>query len=127
MNPKGGMKTSKLKGLSNRQKRLLQALHKAKTARRKVIIRDANKELIMTLVECVVNIIKGNVKLTSAQLKKLRPHEQMLKRFIKKSTSTKSKREIISEDLSLNQGGGFLGAILGPIAKLLLGGLFTPK
>ena len=92
----------------------LQALAKAKGAVKNTIISHANKDLILSLVECAVNIIRGNVKLTPNQFRRLKRYRTELERLIKPKTSQKAKKEIL-------QNGGFLGALLRPLIGLLLG------
>lgn len=90
----------------------LQALAKANRVIQKSMISHGSKDFIMSLVECVTNIIRGNVKLTSAQLRELQPFERHLRKFIRKKTSQKERKVIL-------QKGGFIGAIVKPILSFL--------
>ena len=69
------------------------------------------------LCECARNVIKGNVKVTPTQRKAIVKRKKLFKKFVLKKTSLKSKKKIV-------QTGGFIGALLGPIAALL-GGLLA--
>ena len=84
---------------------------------RKQIIQKADREFVDCLSACCNNILKGNVPLTQKEKKKLSTHKQKLRKVAQKTVSLKDKKKII-------QTGGFLGAILGPIASVL-GGLFA--
>jgi hypothetical protein len=74
--------------------------------------RHCNRAFINCLCECARNIIKGNVPLSTAQLKALRRKRQALKQLVLKKTSLLKKKKIV-------QSGGFLGAILGPIISAI--------
>ena len=87
----------------------LKVLKKANPSLRKNYLKLANKDLICCLCECSHNILNGNIKLTSAQKKKLTRHSQHLRLLAKKSVPLKTKRNI------LIQKGGFLPALLAPI------------
>jgi hypothetical protein len=75
-----------------------------------------NREFVKCLCECARNIIKGNVPLTSAQLKALRRKRQALKQLVLKKTSLTKKKKLV-------QSGGFLGVLLPPIISAI-GSLF---
>src|SRR5207244_7239582 len=96
----------------------LKLLHSTKPSLQKKMLRThCNNEFVQCIVECCRNIIKGNLKLTPLQKANLVKRKRILKKIVLKKTSLKNKRKII-------QTGGFLGAILGPIVKVL-GGLFA--
>ena len=105
--------SSKLRKHAN----LLRAFHKAKPHIRRRLLHDyCNGDFVCCIVECVKNVLKGNVKLSSAQKKKLKAKRKDLRLMTLKKTSLSKKRKII-------QSGGFLGALLGPIVSVL-GNLF---
>jgi len=95
----------------------LQKLHRASPQKKKTLLKSANSDLIGALCDCACNIIKGNVPLTSKQFNNLRKHHKQLKALTNKS-SVKNKRKII-------QKGGFIGLLLKPLAKILMGGLLN--
>jgi hypothetical protein len=49
----------------------LQVLKTAKPQLRKAIINDSNNELVKYINECVLNVLRNNLKLTACQKKKL--------------------------------------------------------
>jgi hypothetical protein len=67
------------------------------------------------MCECAKNILVGNVALSPEHKRQLKRHRRSLRKLVLKKTSMKAKKKIV-------QTGGFLGAILGPIVKVL-GGL----
>ena len=91
----------------------------AKPAVVKAVIRGASPDLINALCECSLNILKGNVRLTPTQKKRLLRYKHSLRALTKKGTSAKRKKQILHK-------GGFLGALIKPILGVLgglLGGL----
>lgn len=95
------------------------ALTKASATIRDSTIAEANKDLILALVECARNVLLGNVHLTTAQLNSLRRHRRAIEDLTNSRTSVRQKKLIL-------QRGGFLGLLLKPLASLLggvLGGL----
>lgn len=93
---------------------MLQVLSRANPAAVKAIMKTASPELVTTLCECCHNILKGNVPLTVGQKRQLRRYKHNLRELILKKTSNKRRKEIL-------QRGGFIGALLGPIVKVLTG------
>ena len=92
----------------------LQALSKASMAVKSAMISNTGKDLILSIVECATNIIRGNVKLTPHQFNTLKRYRAELELLIKPRTSQKLRKEIL-------QNGGFLGALLRPLLGLFLG------
>lgn len=92
----------------------LQDLAKASNSIKSAMISRANKDLILSLVECATNVIRGNVKLTPYQFQRLKRYREDLELLTKSKTSQKVRKEIL-------QKGGFLGALLRPLIGLLLG------
>ena len=80
--------------------------------RKKILQQNLNKDFIHCICECCKNILNGNIKLTSRQLKDIRRRKHILRELIVKRISLAKKRKLI-------QRGGFLGAILGPIVSVL--------
>ena len=78
------------------------ALGKTPVAFRKKILKEAPKELINCVAECSHNVLKGNVPLSPAQKRKLRPKRQQLRLLADKKVSIQKKKKV------LNQQGGFL-------------------
>jgi len=95
----------------------LQVLKTAHPKLRKAILANSKSELVKTLSECSLNLLRGNVKLTPCQKKKLRKHRVHLRKLADKRVSISSKKKAIV------QRGGFLlpllGAVLPTIASLI--------
>src|SRR5206468_1912497 len=85
--------------------------------RRKLTKKNCNPEFIKCICECAKNILIGNVDLSPQDKRRLKHHRHSLRKLMLKKTSLKTKKKIV-------QTGGFLGALLGPIVKIL-GGLFA--
>lgn len=101
--------------MSSRVKKHLPMLRALSTAPPKVVkavIKSSDPDLLRALCECGLNVLKGNVKLSPSQKKKLCRHKHNLRHLIGKKTSLKKKRIIL-------QKGGFLGALLIPALSFL--------
>jgi predicted ATP-grasp superfamily ATP-dependent carboligase len=83
---------------------------------RALVKKHCSPEFIKCICECAKNVLVGNVVLSAVHKKRLKRYKQSLRRLALKKTSLKIKKKIV-------QSGGFLGALLGPIVKVL-GGLF---
>ena len=84
------------------------------------LLKHGGKPLQLCLRECALNILKGNVPLTSQQLKKLKAHKVLLREFCKNRTSQRRRFEI-------EQKGGFLPALLAPVIGAVLGVILKKK
>ena len=95
----------------------LHVLKNAKPKLRKAILTNCNRELINTISECVLNVLKGNLKLTDSQKRKLRKFRRQLRSITGRRVALATKKELI------NQLGGFLvpllSAILPTVANLI--------
>ena len=91
----------------------LHYLLKAKPVIRKAIIDNADCSLISCICECAKNILQGNIILKSKEKRNLAKHKQHLRQVIKKSVPLKEKKRII-------QKGGFLSALLAPLASMVV-------
>ena len=92
--------------------RAIRSLSLASKSIRKLMINNASKEFISSLVDIVKKILKGNVTLSRTQLRQLQPYERLLERFTASKTGLKSRRSLLQE-------GGFLGALLPTIIGAL--------
>ena len=90
----------------------LQCLKVASPTTSKAIIKSADAGLVNCLCEVGLNILKGNVAVTPSQKKRLTRHKQDLRRIGNKGLSLQSKKRIL-------QKGGFLGALLAPLASIV--------
>ena len=104
--------------MSERMRRYLPTLRRIQRLgdrARRNLIKKCHKNLIDCFCECSKNVLKGNVPLNGAQLKKLRREKKNLRAIALKKTPLKRKRRIL-------QKGGFIGALLPPILSII-GGL----
>ena len=90
---------------------MLRALHNASPKLKKVIIKEADKDLITALCDCANNVLKGNVPLSDKQKKCLRRHKRSLRILTQQNTLARKKRIL--------QSGGFLGSLLTPLLGIL--------
>ena len=79
----------------------------------KAIIGAADRELMTCLCECAQNILNGNVPLTKSHLKHLQRYCLDVRTLAKKRAPKHKKKKIL-------QKGGFLSALLAPIAVEVL-------
>ena len=91
----------------------LRVLSRAKPKVKRMVIAKADKQFMNCLCECGKNVFKGNVPLTPRQLRALRPYKNHLRDLVHKKVSLKKKKIIM-------QKGGFIGAFLRHLTKLLL-------
>ena len=99
--------------LVKRQVLCLQMLNRTHNAKlRKAILEYA--ELISALCECAHNILIGTVRLTPREKVRLRRYRTDLNSIVSKKTAVVRKRRI------LQQKGGFLPALLAPLASSVL-------
>jgi hypothetical protein len=94
---------------------MLKLLCGAKPTVIRAILKGASPDLIQAISECSLNVLKGNVRITPAQKKRLCRYKQKLRTLAKKKTSFKRRKQVI-------QTGGFLGVLLKPVLGAL-GGL----
>ena len=95
----------------------LQVLKTADPKLRKAIPANCKGELVKTLSECSLNLLRGNVKLSPCQKRKLQKHKVVLRKLADRRVSLSSKKKAVV------QRGGFLlpllGAVLPTIASLI--------
>jgi len=100
--------------------RLLQV---AKKPQRKALLSTMEPEQVNCLCEAAQNVLRGNVKLSPTQKRKLSRYKALMRKLIKRNTGIKERKKLIAK-----QTGGFFPALLGPalgLATSLLGGLLT--
>ena len=95
-----------------RNEPILRLLHRLKPRVVRAVMREAPPDLIKTLCECILNTLKGNIKLNSAQRKKLLRYKNILRILGTKKTSLKKRKAYL-------QKGGLVGALLGPVLGVL--------
>lgn len=94
---------------------MLKMMARAKPAVLKAMLNGASPDLVKALCECSMNVLRGNVKLSSHQKKRLSRYKQGMRALSRGNTSMKRKKQIL-------QKGGFVGALLKPVLGVL-GGL----
>ena len=97
---------------------LLKVLSECSPELRKSILQSASNSLLTSLCECCLNVLNGNVRLTSHQKRKLVRHKHKLRTLADRKVARKRKKQM------LIQQGGFIGALLGPVLSTLAGLLF---
>ena len=119
--PKG----KKRKGLPPRLVKhwdMLSVLSKAPPPMRKQMIQTASKDVIDTVCECCLNVLKGTIPLSPHQKKCLAKHRHVLRQMVQKKIPIRQKKKM------LVQRGGIpilplLVLLLGTIGKPLLKGV----
>lgn len=96
---------------------MLTALYRGSAHQRKNILQSASKDLVLTLCEIALNILRGNIPLTAKQFKKFKKQKTKIKLCADKKASLKRKRKAI-------QTGGFLLPLLS-VAIPVLSSLFA--
>lgn len=96
------------------QGEMLRFLSGAKPPVVKAVLKTASTNLIRTLCECCHNVLKGNVPLSKGQKRRLNRYRNSLRTITRKKLSGKRRKQILQQ-------GGFIGALLGPIIKVLGG------
>ncbi len=61
---------------------LLKILKKAKPKQRKLLLEAAENGLIYCLCECIDNVLRGNVKLSSVRKRELGKHKDVLRKIV---------------------------------------------
>ena len=101
--------------MSGRVKRhvlCLQMLNRTKNTKlRKAILEYAEADLISALCECAHNILRGTVRLTPREKVRLRKYKDKLRLIANRRLSISRRRREIQQ-----HGGGFLPALLAPLA-----------
>lgn len=93
---------------------LLTVLAKATPKLRRAILKSCNRELLKTIFEVTLNVLRGVVPINDKQKKKLRRYKTVLRTLADKKVSIKKKQE------SLNQtGGNFLPFLIPPVLSVL--------
>lgn len=92
---------------------ILQVLKKATPKVRNVILKSANKELILAIIECALNVLNGQCKLPSCSRRKLFKHKNTLRHLVDRKVSLSKKKK------TLVQKGGFLIPLLSSVLSVL--------
>ena len=106
-----GQVSRAMSGRVKRQVLCLQMLNRTKNTKlRKAILEHADTDLISALCECAHNIPRGTVRLTPREKVRLRKYKDKLRLIANKSLSIPRRRR------EIQQSGGFLPALLRPLA-----------
>lgn len=122
---KSNRRRNKLPANIRKHAEVLVMLARAKPQLAKQIIAGADQSLLKSISECSLNILKGVVPLTPKQKSKLRRYKNRMR-----SLATTTSKRNAKEKKALLMRGGFVGALLGTVAPLLvsaLGGLLFNK
>ena len=92
---------------------LLQTLAKSKPKIRDVIFQHGPSDLIKAISEIVLNVLKGVIKITPRQIKRLARYKNKLRALASNKVPEKLKRKFLTQKGS---GAGALTALLVPIA-----------
>jgi hypothetical protein len=92
----------------------LEHLCKCTNTQRKAILKNANKELIQCISECVLNCLNGNIHLMKDEKTKLQKFKNNLRDLVKSRQSLKNQRNIL-----IQKGGYILPVILPAIIESL--------
>jgi len=98
----------------------LQVFKTAKFQLRKAIITNCDGELVKAIIECVLNVLQDNVKITPCQ-KKLQKFKGKLRAIADRRVSLSGKKQLI------NQRGGFLVPLLSPILPTVASLISRPR
>ena len=98
---------------------LLKWLTQTKPQTARAVLKVVDKGVIDAISECALNILRGNLTLTQGQKQKLCKHKRVLRLLANKKSSLNTKRR------ALQQKGGFLGLLLGPVLKTVAHLLFN--
>lgn len=93
----------------------LKVLASCSPKQRKALMQNVSPSLLKCLCECCLNVLKGNVKLTTTQKQSLSRHRKVLREMSDRKVPVKRKKRIVV------QKGGFLPLLLKPILSTLAG------
>lgn len=92
----------------------LELLIKSAPRKRRAQLQKANLQFIKSIVECVENVMSGNIQLKRACKEKLKKYKAILRKIFNSDNKLKVKKEIIVQN-----GGAFLPALLAPVITIL--------
>lgn len=96
---------------------LLKVLSKAKASARKNILANCDSSLTKAICECTKNVLSGRVDVSPSVYRKLKPYARHLRKITHRGTPLPAKTKVIQ------QHGGFLGALLGALLPIIIGGV----
>ena len=78
----------------------LHALKDARTKLRRAIIANNDKELLHSICECALNVLRGNVKLSDCNKRKLRKFKRQLRTIVDKRVPLSKKKTRQDADIT---------------------------
>lgn len=94
---------------------ILELLSQVNKNSRLKILKGADFALIKSIVECVYNVLEGNVELKPHEKRSLKKYKNELREISKPGRNYALKKKVI-----IQTGGGFLPALLIPIVTSLI-------
>jgi hypothetical protein len=85
---------------------------------KKIILKHCDDDLLKAIIEIVLNVLKGNVDISSKIKLRLRKYKKSMRKLICPQLSLKSKRKV------LVQSGGFLSILLPTVIGGILSHIF---
>ena len=80
----------------------------------KKFIENSSSELLKTISEICLNLLKGKVNLSASDLNKLKKYKNQIISLSQKRHSIKVRRKLC------NQRGGFIGSLIGTVLPILI-------
>ena len=80
---------------------------------RSAIIASSDKNVILAICECILNVLNGNVKIDNDVLKKCKKYQHHLRTLVSPHTSVKRKKSILEQKGS----GIWMSLLLPPIVE----------
>jgi hypothetical protein len=80
---------------------------------RKIVLSQADGQLVLAICECMLNFLLGNVKINDRVLDKLQKHKQNIRLLVDKGKTIKQKKDL------LVQKGGFLLLIIPAVLEIV--------
>lgn len=93
---------------------VLKTLVSAPPKLRRMILENGNLQLIKAIVECIENVLKGNIPIEEGSFRKLKKHRAALRAVSKSPNKLSHKKKVI-----IQKGGAFLPALLLPVITVL--------
>lgn len=87
--------------------------------KRRKLLEAANLELIKSIVECIENVLKGNVQLKKKCVEKLKRYKTTLHKIFNTTNKLSHKKKVI-----VQSGGGFIPVLLASLIPVLAERLF---
>jgi hypothetical protein len=75
-----------------RQENLLKALAHCKIKIRKAILKNADRDLVDAICQCIFNLLNGNMNLSSSEKASLHKYRHTSRKLVQKSSLSKKKK-----------------------------------